>query len=558
MSYAHLTLGSVLKAAAIVCVASAALCLTAYLHLLRWQEWGTGGQDTAYYQRIALDWFGGKLSLTYPPTQLQHFRPVLYALMALCYKLFGVQDHSIKILNLLCLAGSSVAIWHIARIHRLSRAWALAPVLTWLWTPAIIQQTRVEQAHLLSTLFVVLAYLAIAQVRACPRGWRRWAGLALAALLTHGAVGSHAELALLVPGLLWGLRYTPEGQGRATGRAWIGECAVFAAVCALPLILYHRIWGLEQVYAALSAERSFKHPFSDRPYPSLTLDLLTRAVPDLLGAPRAWVVSALAAAHVYVVARRRETLWRDLTLLAPCLSYALLLEPVVERTLYVRLVRILTPLLPLVIVYVWARIGALAQALPDRRAARLLPAVAAIGMAVAAGAELRDFPHHQRFGLYDRRMQTAFTAYRTPYRYLHDLLGDRVDKDHRLLIAPSSFADKHATTNLPFYFDGDSRQMHRLEDQLADLDPYLRRHRIRYVYVAPPHLRGSRMDWLISRQLWALYSKHPPRYGHTEETIRLIRALAPYEPRCIQRHPGYGVIWEISLGPTLETERFSK
>lgn len=528
----------------ILCATIALLCVIGYLHVWRWREWGTGGRDTAYYQWIALDWARGTPSLTHPPAQLQHFRPVLYALMALCHKLFGVQDHAIKVLNLACLAGISAAIWRIARIHRLSRVWALAPVLTWLGAPAIIQQTRVEQAHLLSALFVLLSYLVIAEIRARADGWLRWAGIALAALSAHAAISCHADLALLLPGLLWGLRYTREGHRRTTGSGWIGECIVFGSVCALPLVLYHRIWGLDQVYTALSMERAFKHPFSDRAYPALTVDLLTRSLPDLLGAPRAWAIGLLIPIHLYAAIRRREPLWRDLTLLLPCLGYVLLLEPAVERTIYARLLRVFTPLLPLMILYLWVRIESLARYMPDR-IARVYLAAAVLCMTAAAGAELRGFPHQKSFALYDARMRTPFTEYRTPYRYLHDLLGRRVDARRRLLLAPSSFPNNHRTTDLPFYFDGHSRQLRRLGDQLDGLDAYLRGQNIRYVYVAAPHLRGTRMDWLMSPALWRRYKSRPPKYGTTEEVIRLIRALAPYEPRIVARHPGYGVVWQI-------------
>ncbi|MCG3175847.1 MAG: hypothetical protein MOGMAGMI_00783 [Candidatus Omnitrophica bacterium] len=529
----------------VVCATLAVLSLAAfaaYLHAWRWTAWGTEGHDAIFYQRVALEWSHGHTVFTLPGAELSYFRPVLYALTGLSYKLLGVSDHTLKILNLLCLVGTVASLYGTGRVLGVGRAWSALPAALYLYLPAVIRQTRVEQAHSLPALMMALALWALALHRKRP-------SLILAgfsALCAHAAAACHTDLVLAAPGLTLFLGL--DAQGRWVGtRRWLGRTAVYTAVYLSPLVIYQALWGLDTVAAMLLTERGYLHPGSSSSYPVLMIQLLVRSIPDLLG-PASALLMVLGTAHLWIRSRRgEESVASNMIWLAPWLSYVLLLDPVAERTIYTRLIRVLIPLIPGLLIYLMLRARSVVEqaAASGPNAARWTATMVVMILACAVAVELRGFPITARFGLYSDKLKIPYGEYRTVYRYLHDELAGRVGPEARLLLAPSQFMNPYAAANLPFYFDGDSVELRGCSGERTTLDAYLRRHRIRYVYVAAPPTFKPHLERLIRERVRSLCLGDPATYDAAAETAELLRALKPYGLRLISQHPAYGTVYEL-------------
>lgn len=176
-------------------------------------ELGVSGSDTYYYTYIAESWSHVKFvnqflvnSDSKDDTEGGQFwratnvyRPVVYALYGLSYKVFGLHDFSIKLLNILLDIGCMFLMFGIGCLLQEKPRFRLAilPVLAWVILPRAIYLSRIELPHTASTIFVLATLFCFLVHYRYQGRVVAWISLPLAGALAGATALTHEELILL-------------------------------------------------------------------------------------------------------------------------------------------------------------------------------------------------------------------------------------------------------------------------------------------------------------------------------------------------------------------------
>lgn len=138
-----------------------------FIHAYPFWHIGTEGIDSVCYQRIALEWLQGNWVLTCPKSEFAnfdpayfdpaYFRPAYYAASALLYKIFGVHDSTLKILNLISLVAICWLLALTARLMKLRFPFSWFPGLFFALLPSVMVQSRTEMPHIFSAALTILS-----------------------------------------------------------------------------------------------------------------------------------------------------------------------------------------------------------------------------------------------------------------------------------------------------------------------------------------------------------------------------------------------------------------
>lgn len=183
--------------AASVCVLVIVFLLSVYVRFDRITDQGISPGDNVGYFEVATQWAEGIYDIGYAKS---YYRPAAYTFNALAIKTLGPNDYSIKIFNslvdmlILCLIG--VAAYLICGDLLPSAAC----ILLYAFLPRIVEFSRSEMPHTLSTFFITLSlllFLLALRKSNQPRLFLLF--VSLSGLSLGLAANTHAELALLGP-----------------------------------------------------------------------------------------------------------------------------------------------------------------------------------------------------------------------------------------------------------------------------------------------------------------------------------------------------------------------
>ncbi len=483
---------------------------------------------------MGIQWSLGHFELTTPGKPHPFFLPGLFSAAGIFYKIFGIHDFTFKLLNLASLAGIFIFLRLIAREMGLRFPYSLFPAAIFLLLPSVITQSRVELAHLLSTFFVLASLFLLNQFRKS----RKILALAGSAAVLHAAMTTHCDLALLAPGYLT-ILLMDRREGEKSLRGIFRETAVFSVVFFLPFFFYFRIWGYEQIMAAIHDIRLHPVVVPGKHFPMLTLEFLSVGLPMLLGKPLMWILAGGLAASLWRGSRGKERPY-DALVLMPAVSYFLLFELLIRRNRLELLLRVLIPILPFFCLYLASRIQFWCGRSQGWRGA-----AASFFLAAILFINYREFSQVPSFAFYSPRSRLPFYQYQTVHRHVYEKLKDRLSVGEKVLLAPSQLLNNHDAFNLPFYFNGRAVALRACRGSKASFEDFLKRERIRFVFVGTERFFDA--AWLEERtppgESYCLASSDP--YDPRAETLRLREALEAFSPVEIYRSDYYGTIYEI-------------
>ncbi len=536
---------------------------------------GVGGNDTILYYTLAESWARGDLVYRIGDS-IEVFRPVLLAFNALSLLALGHEDHAIKLANCL-LDGANILLvaalaWQLSRRSTV----VLASAATYAFLPLAIWSSRQELPHTLSTTLVLLACLLACRA-ALAGGDRPVPGvLALSGLALMAATLVHEELVLLaLPMALVFLL----GRGVAVASWKRSVWAALAAFGVFPLlgvalVLVHQGERVGDVLQPASVD-----PWSAvARYPERAARLLWNGVVGASSSLFALACGLALLGYRWAPRDGRALDLRDRFAVGMCLGvpvvflalYALFFETVFPRALL--------PLMPLLIVAVFSGVDRCLAGRPQRVASRV-GALLVVVFSVSSLASYSAFKvGNRRFGTEwaapdwptARRLQAGYgeflvdaryvPSYATHWRRIYDALGHRIDREHRLLVTPSTViysAGRRALQTEVYLGDN---AIYRLDHFDESLERLVRERNIKFVLFTlgqgrppPSRQRPYRYDreWGASRPVDLAASYGLPRYsvqGEFRQLAEVLRAMGahpitPFPPGSLEA--AVARVWQL-------------
>lgn len=385
----------------------------------------TNHGDSWKYHAIAKEWAQGK------PVWMHeggYYRPAIHLLHALAIRAMGWNDYSLKVLHSMLDTGTLLLLFVLG--WRLSRScWvgvaAMLPYLapTWILNTQVLQ----EFPHGPSTFFVILAALfTILGVVKFPRA--RYGLLGLAGLSQGIAVNMHADLGMLGLGFVVVIAVCAiqgeSGWGRRLIRITM-DAGIFTVAFFTPHVLGIACFGFDEVYRVISAEFSIPRshyrnsPVSESPwFAALAAPgrlLLAVSNGEVYGSVLLYIGLFIAAIFPVVGLRKNAQAYLPVALIV---SYCGL-YPILIGTLPLRMSRLLMPLAPMMILTAMVWLYLLFHHLRAKVAAPLVLCISLLLMLNSPNLLAQPLPPHK-------------------WRVVSNLLREKVDQTHRLLVLPLS------------------------------------------------------------------------------------------------------------------------
>jgi hypothetical protein len=529
---------------------------------------GVGGNDTILYYTLAESWARGEPVYRIGDS-VQVFRPVLLAFNALALRVLGHEDYAIKLAN--CLLDGLNLLLVAALAWQASRraAVVVASAATYAFLPLAIWSARQELPHTLSTTLVLLACLLACRAALTGSDRPVPGGLALSGLALMAATLVHEELVLLALPMALFFLLGSRAAGLLSPRS---TPAALAALAVFPLlgVALVLVYQGERVGAVLQPAAGNLWS-AVALYPERAARLLWNGV---VGASSSLFALACGLALLSCLWVSRGGRDRDLRYRVAggmCLGvpaafialYALFFETVFPRALL--------PLMPLLIVGVYS--GA------DRRLAAGVAALLVLVFTVSSLASYSAFKvGNRRFGTEwaapdwptARRLERGYReflvdaryvpSYATHWRRIYDALGHRIDREHRLLVTPSTViysAGRRALQTEVYLGDN---AIYRLDHFDEPLERLVRERNIKFVLFTLGQRRGppSRQlpyrydgEWGAPRPVDLAGAYGLSRYSVQGEFRELAEALAAMGARPITPFPpgsleaGVARVWQL-------------
>lgn len=393
-------------------------------------EQGISQGDCFEYVAEAKRWAEGQ-----PPDFLNgyFYRPAVYFLQGWAIRLGGYNDYSIKILNASLDVANIVLLFIIASI--LCRtAWAgVFAITVFSFLPTPIYYARSEMVHSESAFFVLLALLfflfydhAFEKQKKSRFGWST-AWLVVSGVFLGIAANTHADLAFLAPGFALYLFWRESRRGGTQAVLWsaIPQAALYSVAFFTPYIVGVAAFGWSEVMRVFRNEISLaeNHIIMDTGHEWKLLiffNIFRYSFQRCFG--NEWPIGLVFLSVLPIMAWRRWRRREDLPLaslpLVLLFLYALIYSAFASSFGW-NFARLFIPLMPLVLFTVAYWYHKSAQEVAGRFA--VLPLLAlGIGLFWVNPKVLPGQLDHE-----------------TPYRGIHGILGDVVDENHKLLIAPA-------------------------------------------------------------------------------------------------------------------------
>jgi len=454
-------------------------------HFYRFWEWGTSGDDQIMYQKIALEWLNSNFLLTYPEGRIQFFRPVLYCMMALSFAVFGVNLWALKLMNLIIVTSVVIIMWSAGKRLKLNSNFVPLTPLLILYHPMIIDQSRRELAHLPSLFFISFSlYFFIVFSE-----YNKIIYLALAGIFLQLAAGTHADLALLLPGFLLVLilqDFKLTCSHWQFNRKFILHASVFAISFCLPIIIYSLEWSFLEIAHIINRIRTFDVPVDDH-YPfKLLIQFLTIGVVQLIGLPFTCVFYGSVFFRMLVPASGQRHRSRLLLMVVPVIVYFILFDLLVTRNNFYRLSRLLVPLLPFLGLYLTLELQELTRRAPK---VKFLIVLLFFLFPVKFLHAINHNPSWDGtiFNILNRYLDQSAFRYKSQDQMMFELLQDKVNDEHKLLLAPSHYAKNRRAwaLSLPFYFGHNIVYLDKCLSKDTDLETFIKVNSISYVLIYP-------------------------------------------------------------------------
>lgn len=482
-------------------------------------EIGIRGDDTIYYLSLAKGW---------AEPLYDAFRPVITTIYRIVVSVGGDSDWSVKGFN------ASLDVLNVLLIFLITRRICGRPVpallaaLSYGLLPRAFSFARTELLHTGSTTFILAAFSMFVLYADGKRDDRRLLFLTLSGFFAGLSFGVHEDLLLFVPGVLVSILLASLNTASTAGRRltldvrralshmafYLGSVVATMSPLGFWTAFIRHIPRVRTLVASSVVHDEGQGGVSIG-YPELIYNMIqfnTSTTTVTLFLTAVVVSLVIGIAHVRNPPKSNKTIACRIrsqqikpALYSPwilVLTY-LLLYPVASNFVWPRLMLPGTPLVLMSIV-LWADHLSSVFITKDRH--RSL-AVGAVGLwliihNLTGFQEHRDMrkrirPAHQS----SYRLYSALTIPRdlsrildrsqypiSGYRLASNLMKDRVDGDHRLLILPSIISSAGGERRGFRHYFGDDAVY--VEDCRDSLPAFIEHHRIRYVLISKFHLKG--------------------------------------------------------------------
>lgn len=494
---------------ATACVLVVVIALSMYVRFHRITEQGISPGDNVRYFQAAAQWPTGKskglLSESY-------YRPAVYTFQALALKVLGLNDYSIKIFNGIADTLNLCLIGLVAYLLCGNLLPATASILLYALLPRIVEFSRSEMPHTLSTFFVLssLLFFLIA-FRKSDRKFPFLLLISLCGLSLGLAANTHADLALLGPVyaayiLMSGV--TINRSINATITAFRNLSALVVGF-TLPYLLGLAVFGSEYVFEVFGNE--FLNHTTDpifsvsRPLYLGPADVLVRSTRWTFGS--AWPILplflAIPAMWLFLWLRGRHRDFRGHVPLALILGYALLF-PLFIGTFTEGRGRIFVPLIPILLISVTCWYYAFLEIHCPKWTTPIF-LVAFVSIYASLPNVVPGEAYFQQSSV----------------REIHDAIASEVNENQKLLIVPST-AGHVSGFKLDYYFGSNAIPLGELPLRrslsLEAVEETLVGKQIAFVYFHGfVDLRGLNPDYTISKQLETWLRPDKGEYSFEDE-----------------------------------------
>ena len=498
---------------------------------------GLEGSDNTYYTNIAQHWSeGDRVQAIGDDTPL--YRPVVYAVFGLAVRLLGFDDSSIKTVNAVIDIGNILLVFLLAFIlSRRNPRIAMSAAVVYSFLPFTILISRSEQTHILSTTTVLTATILIALSWSATTRTPDLVLVGLAGLATGLSALTHEELIFTAAGpcliLLFRPPFGPDGIRTrlisAASRLGTYLSGIFLAAGGMLLTHQADAQGRASEIAAHSIAHSRYLGMLERPF-KYGWNAITGTGSTVMAC---LVIALVLVLLVRVAARsRRSRFGRPLPtpFILDLPLWTIICHLIVYSWFFsYYATRLFVPLIPLLIVWLFVRVGSL---IPENARPRTRHATLALLTVTLVVADLGHFAGVQKYLFSHFRSWSPFsvaddlrpdlgwselrrrTTSQSWARQRFDELGDVVTEESRLLVGASIFHPfpGRRVLQVGYYFGDDA--VH-LFDHDQPLDRLIDDKNIEFVLFTTHQTYDRRaIDW-EKKQRYQYQGRWGPRASHT-------------------------------------------
>jgi hypothetical protein len=500
-----------------------------------WGFWQSGieGNDAVFYIRVALEWVNQNFVFTYPGND-SFFRPILFALMSLSYKIFGIKPYALKIFNLLTFLSIAWTMFKISDFY-LKSFWRHVPFLLVALIPKFMLQSRVELAHLISTLFVLLTFYFLLKFQ--KNQSRKF--LVCSSIFAHFAMSAHTDLAFIAPSMVFILFFH---EPIKNFKVHFKNAFIFTAVYFLPFIIYHLIWNLPSIIEMIKHNQAFPKIVPGKSFPDLFFEFWSTGLRSLIGTPFTQLFYLSGIFYLFRKFRLKEITKDEIKLIFPLFLYTLLFEILIKRNVLSPLVRLLIPFIPMVMIFIVLQISKYFEQTKNI----VKKSTIILFLVIAVFYPWKDYPFLPSLAYYDPQAEINFLKYKTAPQEVFHVLKSQVDSNQKVLIAPSQINEHYDLYNLPFYFNGNAVSLKNCLSPMK-IENFLISNKIKYIYIAS--LRNFKQKWIDkTKEENTPFCLLQGRFYEGEtEVHHLMLSLIKFPLKMIYDHPYYGSIYSINL-----------
>lgn len=491
-----------------------------FLRFYQIKEIGMIGDDDFFYWKTARLWFEGEMPLT------THFRPLAYWMFGEAFKIFGMNDWAIKLLNGLLDFANIFLVFFLARRVSKDVEVSLICALIYAWIPYSFLQTGREAIHIVSAFWMLLTLVVFfysftpLKIRKIP--------VFFSGVLLGLTANTHPDLGVLgLPFVLW-LVYKASlySQGESLyvrNREKIALSALFSAGFALPFLVVFSVYGKKEVISSFLATTS-RQVGEDSSFILKLGQLVYNFIAFSTSGLFFWALVLMLVGLVFAKKRHKRPMpefWGFFLLTFSC--YSLIYAVFISKHMIYRLY---FPMIAIALVSFFVAVKRL-------RGGLWVQSIIAV-VVLASFWEWNPAKHP--FWPFNRSV--------SPYRILSDALdkerrssGD--EKQGKILVLPLVTYASRTPLTYKVYVDGKGVYMSRLLE--TSIGAAVEHHDIKFIWFSPPGVWTyellDRGFFQRSRSYW-LGLGPGDTYDPSIERERLVRYLESHPHRIVSKDNG--------------------
>lgn len=443
------------------------LLFSAYLRLVNLTKVGMIGADVFQYWEIAKWWTEGNYTLD------GFYRPAIYFIDSLAIRLFGPYDYSLSLLHVLMDLFNIILIFYITSMIAKNKWSGICSILIYAFFPGIINFSRLSLIHIPSATFVLFSLLFYLKFDEyiTRAGVKKILFLISSGLAVSVSAHIHPDLTFFAPVYVTLTFFTLKKKKFNTFIQLINKWIKYALIFSLSFFSLFLIgiffYGIYMVFGTLTSERITG---AENISP---IQLFDQILIESLATHTFKSLPLLFFMTIPIVLLRKLLRKKDeLSTFIP--TILIVGYSIVGSFLLTRYIsRLVIPLIPLVVIsiVIWYQ-KLLELIVRNKKYAIFL--LTTVSLLIAKDNLIRYKPE------FLRHLQGKQTFYRETY----DVMKDKVDSNHKILIAPYILYSHRKGFQAPFYFGENAPYIIDFPYSGFTLDQLVKEKKIKYLYIS--------------------------------------------------------------------------